>query len=250
MIFDVFPYNGEADMLECKLASMSEAVDVFVIVEATRTFRNQPKLLHFEAQRDRFKKWDAQIEYVVPLSLPDGPDPWMREHATREWGRWGLDNRNVSPADIVIVSDVDEILRPEVVANLDPDGFQVCELSMRSFAVDWLHPDPWSGPVAVRHRNLTDGLALARLRRLPDYIQNPAHVEHVPDAGWHFSWVGSHEERETKLGSFSHDEINPNLGLCYEQGWHVHGEPLEPLDPPHDLPAWVIDHAPKTWWRP
>ena len=41
-VFDGVLYNGEVDVLECRLVELAEAVDLFVIVEGDKTFTGRP----------------------------------------------------------------------------------------------------------------------------------------------------------------------------------------------------------------
>jgi hypothetical protein len=52
-IFDTFPFDGELDLLEHRLAETYDLVDAFVLVEAAQTYSGAPKELTFAANRDR-----------------------------------------------------------------------------------------------------------------------------------------------------------------------------------------------------
>ena len=247
--FDCFPFNNELDMLECRLTELGDVVDTFVLVEATVTHGgNRPKPLHYRENQDRFAEWSDRIVAVEAHYLPNDADAWSREHAQREYIRVGLIEAGVEPDDLILQSDVDEIPRADVVANLDPDGYVVCEQDLYCFAVDWLHPQPWRGTVAAKYRHIGDRMAAMRDARLwaPTVI---------PDAGWHLSWLGGPEATQQKLDSFCHPEIDAEVrGHGWEHylvdGWHVDNTKLAAVTDA-DWPRWVAERrCPESWWRP
>lgn len=250
--FDCFPFNNELDMLECRLTELEDVVDIFVLVEADVTHgANEPKPLHYHENRDRFERWADRIVPVVATGLPTDIDAWSREHAQREWIRQGLEACQVEPGDLIFQSDVDEIPRTDFVRYTNPATFTVALMDFYCFAVDWLHPpspdSPWSGTVAAPYR-LIDSFANMRDMRL----RAP---NRVPDAGWHFTWVGGPDYWPSKLASFCHPEIKDTVEQCglstyYEEGFHVDGYKCDKVTT-DDYPRWIREgHAPGSWWAP
>jgi beta-1,4-mannosyl-glycoprotein beta-1,4-N-acetylglucosaminyltransferase len=184
--------------------------------------------------------------------MPEGQDPWLREHAQREFIGEGLARLAVDLDDIVFHSDLDEIPRAEHVRLCNPRGFVVFEQTLHPFAVDWLHPDPcppfpaWRGTVAGRVRHI-DKFATMRDARLRAPVV-------LPDAGWHFSWMGGADLNASKMKSFAHPEIRPqweNRTLeCWRDGIHVDGTKLLPIDIDDTFPQWIHTSAPQSWFRP
>jgi hypothetical protein len=245
--WDVVPYNGEADMLECRLVELAPVPDlIHVLVEADVTHGgNTPKPYRFDEQQDRFEPWADRIRYVRATGLTDSPDAWDREHAQREFAWEAL--HDADPDDIVLHGDIDEIPTVEAATYVNPRGFVVFMQRMHPFAVDWLHPDWWPGTVAGRVRDVGSFAAMrdARLTRL----------QRLPDAGWHFSWVGDEKARARKIDSFCHPEIRstwePRLEDCYSSGLHVDGQPLAPVVVDEDWPRWILERrCPQSWFRP
>ena len=127
MIIDTFPINNELDMLEMRLETMSPAVDWFIAVEADVDHQDHPKPYWISDNIGRFVKWADKLIIVQATGLPtheEDPDPWARELAQREYVHDGLreiDERvGLSPSDIVLHGDVDEICRPLYVRNVRP----------------------------------------------------------------------------------------------------------------------------------
>ena len=129
MIIHAFPFFNELELLEIRLAELAPVVDRFLLVEATQTFTGKPKPLYFEQNKDRFAQY--AIEHVViDPHPPDVVTPWQRENYPRHVMRERLCAMGLSPTDIVLLSDLDEIPRAEAVARclrtlpyeVPPDG--------------------------------------------------------------------------------------------------------------------------------
>lgn len=228
MLVDAFTFFNELDLLELRLAEMYDVVDLFVLVEAARTFTGRPKPLVYQAHRARFAPWADKIKVVSLVHFPDtAPDAWAREAVQRNAILMGL---NGVPDDaLVMVSDVDEIPRAGAVraaANVAGEGFQVAfEMRHSLYHVNNVcYTMTWSG---------TQMATAGHVRRLtPQGIRDRRHVPAylVHDAGWHFTGLGGVERLGEKIRSFSHTEVdtaainNPaHLARCIEQGVDVSG---------------------------
>ena len=283
-VIDTFMVNDEFDLLECRLATMSPAVDYFVAVEADVDHQNHPKPYRLSENLDRFAPWKDKLIVVKATNLPTTPhedDPWAREWAQRDWTWVGLaEIPDLSDDAIILHGDVDEICDPLYVRNVRPrfKEFVQFEQRLHCFAIDWLHPDFWGGTVAVTlatvkalgerqyvgdemyHpgpwqlvRNQRNGLQ----HRNFDYLGTGWRTSVLPASGWHFSWLGGKEAAERKLGSFCHpevaDRIKAGLGsdLFLVEGWHVDGRRMMPVDVDDSYPQWIVDgNAPSEWYRP
>ncbi len=109
--WDAFPFAGsetELLLLECRLTELYDAVDGFIIVEATVDHQGRPKPLNFRDNSDRFNKWEDKIHYVVADDLytaeefPHAKNPWIREHAQREWIGRGLDQLHAADGVLLL----------------------------------------------------------------------------------------------------------------------------------------------------
>jgi hypothetical protein len=263
-IFDSVMMNDELDMLECRLIELESVPNlVHVIVEADVTHQDVPKPSHLSDNWERFSPWHERIVRVWATNLPkakpntstlvhvDGeltnvnPDPWAREHGQREHTWRGL--TDASPDDVVLHGDLDEIPTAVVVRNTFPPGFVAYDQSFHPFAVDWLHPDRWRGTVAARVSRIKSFGAMRDMRNYAPFL---------PNAGWHFSWVGGNDYGKRKLASFCHPEIADRTAaglegdVFYREGWHVDGRKLAPIDG-HKLPKYIAERrCPDNWWRP
>lgn len=264
LVIDAFPFNNELDILEMRLVELYDAVDRFVLVEASRDHQDHPKPYWYADHRERFAPWADKIVHVQVAdgempSLEADNDPWAREHAQREYiGRGLAAIDDVDMDTIVLQSDVDEIPRALLARNVRPgNGMVVFEQRLHCFAIDWLHPQPWYGTVAASVRALSvmpagRWFAWQRDNRLR--VQCPPHLR---DGGWHFSWLGGKEAALAKLGSFCHPEIAERTehllteDVFLREGYHVDGTRMTPCDVDETYPRWIREgHAPAVWYRP
>jgi hypothetical protein len=260
-IIDVFPFNNELDMLQCRLEEMASAVDYFVAIEADVDHQDHPKPYHLSENLDRFAAWSDKLVVVRATGLPtaqDDPDPWARELAQREYAMDGLRQihakHDLSPEDIILHGDVDEICRALHVRNVRPrDLYVTFEQRLHCFAVDWLHPDPWGGTVAATLKQTME------LGKWPfQKLRNTRNANPVlADAGWHLSWLGGKEATLKKLGSFCHPEIAERtlVGLQSDQylreGSHVDGRRMTPVEVDDTWPRFIYERrCPSEWFRP
>jgi len=252
VIYDAFMFHDEFDMLEARLTELEDIPDlVHVLVEAEVTHQGAPKPLYYQENRGRFDRWAHRILPVVAQTLPtvaEKPNQWARENAQREWIGQAL--AAAGDDDIILQSDVDEIPRAVVVRNVKPRVPVAFDQTFHPFAVDWVHPERWRGTVACRVRHLSGSTAFSRMRNLRNIA--PA----IPDAGWHFSWVGGTDYALHKLASFCHPEIADRTAdglrddVFLSEGIHVDGARLAPYDG-DDWPRWVKDRkCPDNWFRP
>ena len=210
--------NTELEWLEIRMGTMASEIDYFVIVESALTFSDLAKPLHVRENWDRFAPWhDKMLLHTLNTThpTPGGKfgDAWERERFNRDamfsQVFAGLTGAAAPwPGDVILVGDVDELVRPEVLSML-----RNCEIPKRtrlhttiyyySFQWisqgqgkgDWDHPDAtfYDGKNTVLPQDLRDG---------------GADVE-VWDAGWHcsfcFDLLG---EIVRKVQSYSHQEMN------------------------------------------
>lgn len=260
-IYDTFPIAGtetELLLLECRLTELYDAVDRFVIVEARVDHQDHPKPLNYLRHQDRFDQWADKIIYVVAERLPsnaEDPGSWAREHAQREWIGKGI--ADADPDDIVLQSDLDEIPRALCVRNVRPQRAEMISFLMRGhfWAIDWEYPPGWCGTVATRVGNLH---RLGARRGPFEAMRESRNLngKKLPNAGWHFSWLGGRDAALTKVNSFCHPEVEKRIRLGAERNWregvHVDQIMMKPVDVDKTWPKWMQDpkNVPLSWLRP
>ena len=253
MIVDVFLFNDEFDMLECRLYQLRGFVDRFIAIEADRTIAGAEKDFLLSERAALYP--DVQ---VVKTSLADVSNvptpPYTCVHRGQEhrWRRdWVQRNGAVSvlatmPADaIVLHGDIDEIPKRDVVIGLDGSSV-VLELQPLVRSSRYYMPSPWYGTTV--HTN--DGFNAAKLRH------ERRNMRVIPDAGWHLTWFGDVNARIRKARAFAHGELERHAGVESSKGADVvnlfvaefgmSSGGLRDWDGP--LPAWIQEgHAPSSW---
>lgn len=247
MLFDCFSFFNELDLLEVRLHELHAVVDYFVLVEARRTFQGEPKPLYFTENADRFRSYSDKIIHIV-VDFPKVSDAygldtkpldanWAREHYQRNQIAKGL--AKASRSDLIIVSDVDEILSaPALRRALEerkPGELTIFEMPVyRGSANRRVRSLTWDkGPRLIEYRQfpgaqrlrMTKICASARLRGTPleglharvwNWINTGiwAPVRVIPEAGWHLTGLGDWEAWRLKIESYSHTEHK--LKPCFQ----------------------------------
>jgi len=222
-IFDAFSFFNELDLLEIRLNELSDVVDKFVLIEATKTHSGRFKPLYYKTNRTRYTKFHDKIIHIIVDDMPMTPeeiqaaispqdrhwldtgyqlgDNWVRERFQRNAMMRALDD--CDPNDIIIIEDADEMVRSEIIANLDAtmcDGSNAVMQTMHTYFINWECKNmPWAGTKILRRK----------------FVDNPSehrfHTEascFIHNGGWHFNFVGGSEAIREKLQSYAHQEFN------------------------------------------
>lgn len=271
-IIDAFLLFNELDLLEIRLIELYPVVDWFVLVESTKTHSGKPKPLHYAANRQRFARWNDKIRHVVIADWTD--EASLAATRRREMGQRNeiLQGLRGDPDDaLVLISDIDEIPRREIVAGLSgniPDGtIGVFIQKLHYYNVNTSAPErPWPG---TRVANLRDVVALS-----PHIIRNgigqpdayyPIHGR-IANGGWHYSYFGGIYKIQEKMDAFLHQELvsgdHSDLNVIARRAaigqdvWGRQNEQQFVIGPASDLP-WAIRADPKRWlhffhedWQP
>jgi hypothetical protein len=208
-IYDCFPFLDELEVLEIKLNELYDHVDHFVLVECAETFRGNPKPFHFAENKQKFSKFLDKIIHVTVAERFETDDPWARETYQRNQILRGL--VNCKDDDIVIIEDLDEIIRasklPEIIAPLLTNQMRYvpCTQTLYTYSLDrYGHPGNvvhWRGSVAAKYADVK--------LKTPQGIRVEKDGPYaVPEAGWHFTYMGGVERVIKKLENFSHCELD------------------------------------------
>lgn len=220
-VFDCFPFFNELDMLEMRLHTLYPVVDHFVIVEMSQTHQGNPKPLYFNQNKARFEQYLPKIRHVMHDYNHWENNDWIREHYHRDLALGAL--TDIQDNDIVMVSDVDEIPRPEVVAAFQPE--QECKVVQHRLYNYYLNC--YAG---LQKHERGVGLKIASgatfknlLTMIPEiningWAPSCTHLRYrvmpesdlLVDAGWHFSWQGGRQKVIEKLEAFAHGDLNVN----------------------------------------
>ena len=246
-VWSVVPFFNELDLLAARLEEMARAVDRFVIIEAPVTFRGEPKPLYYQENRSRFRNWSTQVDHCV-VSLPDSPDPWDREIFQRNVGREVLADLGAKGDDVVLLTDLDEIVRADKVPGIvtaTETGPVILLMSMYWYSPAWRDPVPWAHPKAFRYGQVPPCTTYHQVRHQSLPV--------VADAGWHLSFFGGRAQFDYKISSFSHSEDDTpekhSAGyqdMIFSQGIATHGRKLLPAHDyfPYSLRCLFHDQEP------
>lgn len=120
-LYDCFLFYNELDILEIRLNELYDHIDYFVLVEAVETFRGKPKKLFFQENREIFQPFLDKIIHIVIEKNLETDDPWVREAVHRNQIMRGLEY--CRPNDIILISDIDEVIRPSVLDEVQSRVF-------------------------------------------------------------------------------------------------------------------------------
>jgi beta-1,4-mannosyl-glycoprotein beta-1,4-N-acetylglucosaminyltransferase len=212
VIIDAFIFSDEVDLLDLRLGQLNDVVDIFCIVESSKSFQSAPKPLHYKENLKRFEKYANKIRYL-PLNLDHVGGGWAVENAQRE-GIVNLIRDIGAPSDSTLTfSDLDEIPNPEIISQYRPE-MGLMNLKQYTFFYTFNHLFNYGRREWSRAR-------IGRVKDILDYgaggfrggYQN-RDLDHtfpsLENGGWHCSYFGSSIERiRLKVNSFAHDDVAP-----------------------------------------
>jgi beta-1,4-mannosyl-glycoprotein beta-1,4-N-acetylglucosaminyltransferase len=213
-IYDCFLFFNEFDILEIRLNELYDEVDYFVLVENPLTFSGNEKPLYFEENKKRFSKFSDKIIHIISQKV-DTHNPWIRERCQRDDILLGL--KGAKNEDVIIISDVDEIIKKEKIKEIKKmvsQGNEPMRLSMklyryflnrRDIDIDGSGRgiDMWALAVAGSYKTVKE--------YSPEWLRVHFSTSfNLNDVGWHFTSLGWSSANAYKLESWSHQERNTN----------------------------------------
>jgi beta-1,4-mannosyl-glycoprotein beta-1,4-N-acetylglucosaminyltransferase len=221
-LFDCFTFFNELDLLEIRLETLDSVVDFFVLAESPVTYRADPKPYYFLENQERFAKFLPKIRHVKVGDMPlekGFNHNWHRETHQRAALERGL--FDAQPADLIMLSDLDEIPRPEKIREAAELTGSLRVFQMRFFsyyANCEFHPgnDYWVGTGMTEYR-IAKGRFEYVLKKLPTHLRKRPQemfrkvlsrkikeisilltqrilVKRIRQGGNHFSWLGGAEK--------------------------------------------------------
>lgn len=196
MIYSLTPFLNEYEILEIRLSTLADVVDVHILGVANETHSGKPNTI---TDRDRLAELIAPFFVrVVSIDLSHRHTDYGREKEhRRQLAREIFDFRD---DDKILLSDLDEIPHPDAVQAA---SFHTLPCWMHVAKLNWR----WTCPPKVNHQicrvfpgsYLLDGgnLEEARLQHMP--------LLGAPN-GWHLSWMG---DMNTKLDAWVDQPMRP-----------------------------------------
>jgi beta-1,4-mannosyl-glycoprotein beta-1,4-N-acetylglucosaminyltransferase len=255
-VYDLFLFNAEFDWLEIRLNELRNHTDYFIILESLQTFTGYEKPLYYQNSSACFASFANKIVYhTLDTRWRWFPIKWSRERFIRN----SLFSRVFptlvapvapNPKDVILISDLDEIPRPETITVLRNCDFPK-RTNLRSrfyyYSYQWEHKnDDWMHPQATWYDGMSKTI-------LPDTLRmgfEGMDYWNFTNSSWHcsscFSTVA---EMDYKIASFSHTEYNKpqfrdpkEIVRRVRNGLDLFDRPKEQflkLDPVVDMPAFL-----------
>jgi beta-1,4-mannosyl-glycoprotein beta-1,4-N-acetylglucosaminyltransferase len=194
-VCDIVLYNGEKFLLDIRREILKDVVDLFIVKQANTTFSGLPRNLFVPDQ-------DNTVTEVI--DFPEHLDTWGRDRYQRGY-IMDLEQYGVDDDWIVLTSDLDEVPDPKALAwlkdNFDDSEIYSFEQTMFQFYLNVVNTsEPWAGTRACSLENYKKIDAETLRQR---YMTNV-----LPNAGWHWSFLGGKEMVERKIQSYAHQEYN------------------------------------------
>jgi hypothetical protein len=229
-------FGGELDLLEGRLNTVDS--DLWVIVEADKTFTGTPKPYTLAENWERFAPFHDRIKYVQVV-MPD-LDPWGCDFWQRDQVGAVLETLNLAEDDLVGLFDVDEW----------PDRWveNLCAWNMPKYhmGLRWFHKMELTG-VMGRWEHFR-GQSVNSMRWSRNTLP-------IVEGGWHFTSMGDLEYLISKVRGFAHtelvsDHLDEQLAHCWTHGHDLADDWFTQLDDLSTLPKWAQDGKfPKDWYR-
>src|SRR5258705_11416207 len=270
-VYDCFTFNGEFDVLDIHLNVLSPIVDRFVLVEAHETFTGQPKPLYFAENKSRFAPFLDKIIHVEVERMADaGTNPWVREAHHKGACTRGL--ADAAPHDLVIASDVDEIVKPPaLVGALRRAAGRITyfEGVYYHFRLNWRLVGRQDLKTArmIEMRHFKNGFHMrqtkgCRSESLPQAIEYALWLPYAAsrhgtflgrqimwEGCWHFSFAMEADEIRRKLTSYSHTHrksasyMTPgSIEKMMTRRVSVFGQPMD-VSPLSEIPEHVRENS-------
>ena len=197
-VISITPFYNETHILEMRLGILEGVVDRFYTIEANTTFTGLEKPM--------LAKTVVHPKHtVVEIEFPEGMTEWGRENYQRDVI---LDLSEYNDDDIVLITDLDEIPRPESIETLkeffDPSFDYAFNMVVHQYYLNNQNVGEgiWSkGKACSVAEYRKPGFNGTSLRLSENSI-------HIPNAGWHWTYCGDADFIKNKIEAFAHTEFN------------------------------------------
>jgi beta-1,4-mannosyl-glycoprotein beta-1,4-N-acetylglucosaminyltransferase len=180
-------------------------VDYFIVVEANHTFSGKPKALCVsQAILDEYK---SKIIYIQVNDMPNNSNAWDNETHQRCACERGIKQLRLNDNDVIISSDIDEIVDPEILNKIKNNDIVVnniycLEQDLYYYNLNSKVNHQWHSSRVFSYKWYVDNnISFEDIRRHLNYTK-------IPKGGWHLSYFGTSTFIKEKLEAFSHQEYN------------------------------------------
>lgn len=256
-VYSCSQFFNELDTLELRLETLAPVVDHFVISESAWTHSGKPKDLNYLSNIYRYEKfWPKIIHQVV--QTPSGYDEMNRDvpewkqnvvnkmnsftHFDRNQESYFRDSyekealffalKDCKDDDIILLSDLDEIVRPEalqyVLRDFDYSQIYHFQHDMFYYSYNLQKDEPWYGTMAMSYEMFKQiPFCHARQNKTGLFVSNGGH---------HFTYAGDANANRTKIESWGEQSLNKDwvknnlessINNCIFMGRDLFGRPCK-----------------------
>lgn len=232
-IYHASLFFDELDLLKLKLGTECNYVDAFFLSESDFTHSGLPKPYILHDNSDMFYKYSNIIVQNLcnePFNIKEVKyssinnelynlvvdkikahthydknnigyfrDSWEKESLIR--ALW-----NCNEEDIIILSDLDEIIRPEAIEwlreNFEDDKIYYFDSKVYYYYLNLRKDEPWKCPLAMSFKKFKE-TSFCVARNFP-----PPNSVVIPNGGWHYSYQSGIDAIKNKLKSFGEQSLN------------------------------------------
>lgn len=212
-IIDCFTFYNEMDLLKYRLNILYDVVDYFVIVEGTHTFIGKEKSLCYNENKHLFEKFTDKIIHIIVDDFPhkypniniSKGEQWNNERFQRNQIKRGIQQINLNPEDLIIITDLDEIPNHSTLLKVKTReikvDIQVLEMDLYYYNLNSKINKPWPRARILTFKKYNElSISCDNIR----FYNCPI----IKDGGWHLSYFGDSSFIKNKIENFSHQELN------------------------------------------
>ena len=225
-VVDGFIFYNELELLSYRLKVLDDLVDYFVIVESTHTFVGKEKPLIFRDNAAQYAEYSHKIIHIIVDDMPyihpniniGAGQQWKNE----EWQRNAIaagfakvcGSDPLCAADILMITDLDEIPDPNTVRRIKYDGGEGIPSLMTGVGINILHMDLYYYNLNVKFTEKCDWPKILTYKfyketnKSCNAIRGITNCPRIAEGGWHLSYFGDYEFMKNKTENFSHQEYN------------------------------------------
>ena len=200
-------------MLTYRLNILNDIVDYFVLVESTHTFVGKEKPLFYKENKQLFEKFNHKIIHIIVDNSPhkypniefEKKEQWNNEKFQRNCISRGIDKLELNNQDIIIIADVDEIPKIEILEQIKNKDIvvdiNILELDFYYYNLHSKMDHLWYHTKILTFEKYNElNIGCDKIRFYDCVI--------IKNAGWHLSYFGNEKFIKNKLENFSHQEFN------------------------------------------
>jgi beta-1,4-mannosyl-glycoprotein beta-1,4-N-acetylglucosaminyltransferase len=217
-VIDAFSFNDELQMLNFRLHELNDVVDFFIIVEANKTFSNNPKPYFFEENKEKYNKFLHKIIHIKVDDMPTGEGSYIRDNFQKNCAMKGINKLKLDDEDVIIFGDLDEIPRTSIISDIKKNKIivnDVFKMEMEFYYYNFQnkHQTIWPSARILNFKKLKDLKDIINVRKISweNSIFNKNNI--IKNAGWHLSYFGNIDWIINKINSIEEAFIKNNRSL-------------------------------------